>query len=693
MTRNREIPDRWPASDSSQPDPLHEWQPATGAFAAKPPLAQPNTGVQDTLLTGTYPAPQEQLTPGAPPPPPPKKRQESKRGFPRTWQFWALLIVLFTGGVGFIAVALLLKLPAVPNCPAIFWPTASASMRLYCAQLAANKQTAEDLLQAIALVDELPADHPLRPTIDRQIEEWSLEILKIGEKKFQAGQLKEATDIARRIPSRVKAYNLVEKQIERWKRIWGEAEGIYAKVEKELRQSNWNQAFREAVKLTSVDNKYWATTKYEEIAKKIRLAREDSAKLDKAYQLSRSGSIDDILEAIKQAEKITPASYAYKEAQDLIAKCGKRLLEIAYERLDQRNWQGVQDIVSKIPASVKLEAQKADLLELAQALSAASSGSSSDLERAIAIAQKIGPNRPLHDKAKKLVESWQRETEDLVRLERARAYANSGLVPDLKAAIAEAKQIPSGNPRYQEAQKEISRWTSQYETIEDQPYLDRANQIASFGGMASLQEAIKEASRIAPGRALYKEAQAKIADWTATIQREQDQPVLDQARALASTGNLPAAIATAQQIKSGRALYGEAQDLIRGWQSEIEGQQLLQQANQAAIPGTADSLVSAIRLARQVPSSSSVKGDARAAANRWSQQILSIANERATYNLKEAIAIAKMVPSGTDAYDAAQSQAQSWQKSLEPPPPPPPPSVPPSSSPVQTGTGAGTGFY
>jgi hypothetical protein len=259
-------------------------------------------------------------------------------------------------------------------------------------------------------------------------------------------------------------------------------------------------------------------------------------------------------------------------------------------------------------------------------------------------------------------------------------YAESGLVPDLKSAIAEAQQVPRGNPRYSEARKEITRWTAQAETIEDQPYLDRAEQIAGFGGSASLQEAIQEASRIAPGRTLYKKAQGKIAKWTDTIQREQDQPFLDQARTLASGGNIPDAIATAQQIKAGRALYKEAQNEIRGWQMEIEGQQLLQQANQAAIPGTPEALSSAIRLARQVPKSASVKDDARSAVNRWSDQLLSMANERSSYNLREAIDIGKMVPSGTDAYNAAQGQIQSWQRSLEPPP-----------SPVQTNT-EDTGF-
>lgn len=559
-------------------------------------------------------------------------------------------------------------------------------MRIYCAQLAANKQTAEDLLQAIALVEALPDDHPLRPEINRNIEQWSLDILKIGEQKFQAGQLKEAIDIARQIPNKVEAYNLVDKQIERWQSIWKKAEDIYNQVEQHLRQSNWTQGFREAVKLSYVENQYWATTRYNELSKKIQQAREDSAKLDKAYELKRTGRIDDFLAAIKEAEKITPESYAYKEAQDLIAECGKKLLEIAENRLDKGNWQGVLEVANKIPPSVKLEAEKADLIDLSQAASTAASGTSTDLERAIASAQNLRPDRPLYAKAQQFIDRWKREIQDVARLERARMYAESGLVPDLRTAIAEAQQIPNGNPRHQEARREISRWTTQVETVEDQPYLDRAEQIANFGGVASLREAVQEASRIAPGRALYKKAQARVGEWTTSIQRQEDQPFLDQARALASGGNIPAAIAAAEQIRAGRALYQEAQNEVQAWRREVQGQQLLQQAYQTSNAGTAEAFQEAIRVARQVPSSASVRSEARDAINRWSYQLLSMANDRSVYSLREAIAIAQMIPSGTDAHQSAQAQIQSWQQRLEPPPPPPLP------APNQGWNGTDTGF-
>ncbi len=577
---------------------------------------------------------------------------------------------MMSGSLGFAAVALLLQLPAVPNCPKIFLPTASASTRLYCAQLAANKQTADDLLEAIALVGELPDDHPLRPEINRYIEQWSSDILNIGEEKFQAGDLERAMEIAKRIPSGVAAYDLVEERLDRWQSIWSEAEEIYAEAERQLRLSNWNLAFREAVRLTSVGNQHWATFKHNELIDKIQIAREDSAKLDEAYRLSKSGNVDQILEAIEQAKKIAPESYAYKEAQDLIAESGEKLLEIAQNRLDRGNWQGVLEIADKLPDSIKSPKVKGDLTKLARAMSRAESGTVVGLEEAFASAQELSSDRPLYAQAQKLAQRWEREIEDVARLERARTFASSGLASDLRIAIAEAQQIPQGNPRYQEARGAIQDWTRRVEVIEDRPYLNRAAQMASLGGVASLQDAVREARQIAPGRALHGEAQDKISEWTREIQRQQDQPYLDRARALAGQGNLSQAVATAQQIQSGRVLYSEAQREIRSWQAELQGQQRMREAYEAAKPGTPEALSSAIRTARQVPTSASKRSEAVTAVNRWAYQILQMAQDRATYNIPEAIRMARFIPSGTEAYGTAQSQIQSWERSIAPPPPP-----------------------
>ena len=167
--------------------------------------------------------------------------------------------------IGFMAMAILLKLPSAPNCPSIFWPLASASVRMHCAQVAASKESVKDLLQAIDLVKNLPDSHPLRSQIDGYVEDWSRGVLQLADESFQGGKLDEAIEIARKIPEDLSASKLVEDQIDKWKLTWSKAEDIYKEAEDEMRQRRWQSAFMQSAKLLRLNNKYWASTKYEQL--------------------------------------------------------------------------------------------------------------------------------------------------------------------------------------------------------------------------------------------------------------------------------------------------------------------------------------------------------------------------------------------------------------------------------------------
>jgi hypothetical protein len=296
------------------------------------------------------------------------------RKWSRNWVLWTALGGLISGSMGFIAVAMLLKLPSSPNCPAIFWPMASASVRLHCAQVAANKQTVDDLLEAIALVKALPNNHPLREEINRFLEQWSLDILNLGENAFQAGKLESAISIARKIPQDV-ADQSVEKQIERWRSLWAEAEAIYQAAEAQLPGQRWHQAFMNAVRLLNVGNEYWATTKYEELKNRIETAREDASKLAKAQELGKTGRVANLLAAIKLAESIGSNSYIYQDAQDAIPEFGQKMLDLAQAALDRRDASEAIEIAEQIPESTKLQSEAKDFLTLAEAWQSAWIGS------------------------------------------------------------------------------------------------------------------------------------------------------------------------------------------------------------------------------------------------------------------------------------------------------------------------------
>ena len=603
----------------------------------------------------------------------------------QNWVFWLVILTLIPGGIGFLAVSMLLKLPAAPNCPKIFWPLASESVRLHCAQLAASKQTVTDLLQAIGLVKQLPKNHPLRGEADRFLDRWSRDILQLADQSFQAGNLEEAIATARKIPDDLPAYEKVEEQITKWQTIWSKAEGIYQEAEAELRQRHWQTAFMLSAKLLRLDNKYWSTTKYDQLNRTIATAREDGEKLAKAESLAKSGVAEQILEAIKIAASIGQNSYVYQKAQESIPVFGRKMLDLAQAKLDKRDADTALDIVRQIPENTGLQTEVEDFISLAEAQRSAWLGNIEGLQTAISQAQQIDPSRAVYNKAQQLIARWQLEIEDVARLEKARTLASQGTVNDLTAAIAQAQMIPNSNPRASEARQEMGRWQAQVETIQDKPFLDRAEQISYLEDINSLQAAIAEASQIRSGRALYPEARRKIRNWTAKIQRIQDQPYLDQARELAAGGNLPAAISAAQTIaSSGRALAGEAQEAIDDWRTEIRAKENWQKARDTALAGTPQALVDAIQIAQQIPRRNILRMDANIAIDQWSQQLLDIARSQGQSDMYKGIETAKLVPRGSSAYSAAQQQIRTWREFLNPEPSPSAAPEPSPASPTPT---------
>ncbi|MFN7528915.1 MAG: chromosome segregation ATPase [Dolichospermum sp.] len=583
------------------------------------------------------------------------------------WIPLAVVLTLIPGSVGFLAVSMLFKLPSAPNCPQIFWPLASASVRLHCAQLAASKQTVNDLLQAIALVKQLPENHPLRGEINRFLEQWSRDILQLADETFQSGDLPGAIATARQIPADLEASKLVEEQIEKWQSIWSKAEGIYQEAEKELRQRHWQSAFMLSARLLRVNNKYWANTKYEQLNDIIVTAREDGDKLYKAENLAENRSLDNLLKAIKLAQTIKPDSYLYQKAQDLITGFARKILKLAQGKMKERDADTALEIARKIPPIPELQAEVDDFMVLGEAKRSAFIGTVAGLETAISQAQQIDASRENYNEAQQLIASWQLEIEDVSRLEKARNLASQGTVSDLTAAISEVELIPSSNPRGEEARQEMGRWRGQVETIEDRPYLERAEQLAISEDINSLQIAIAEVSQIRSGRALYPEARKKIRLWTAKIERIQDQPYLDQARALADNGDLKTAISEAQKIAaSGRALSNEAQTAIDSWQDQIRSQENWQKAKQVADIGTPEALVQAIEFANRVSNRNSLRLDANIAIDQWSQQLLQIARSQSEDDVAKAITTAKLIPRGSSAYTEAREQIRTWRQLLIP---------------------------
>ncbi|MGK7918930.1 MAG: hypothetical protein AB4080_02825 [Trichodesmium sp.] len=598
-----------------------------------------------------------------------KTDQKRPKSANKTWSiyglFWMFLLVIVPAGAGITAISALFKLPSQADCESTYWPTSSASKRLYCAQVSANSPTVDSLLQSINLVNVLSNDHPMRPQIDGYIEKWSEKILSLGDLAFQDGKLEEAITIAKKVPQKVPSYSLVEKQIKEWQKIWDKAEASYQKTQEHLRKEEWNQASTEASYLLSIENVHWETKKYQELINDIKKTKKEGSELNEARDKAAEGGLENLTNAIKQAQEIKTNSYLYQTAQKLTIDWGEQIVDIASIKLNEGNWQEALDIVNKVPQNDdSLQTKVADIKLLARAHSPASLGTIAGLEDAIAQVKKLETERPFYSKAQELISLWQQEIADVTILEEGKKLAQPRGISDLKAAIAKLQTIPPYNPRGQEATDLIEGWSRELQQQEDRPFLEKAEKLATFGDVSSLQAAIDAANQIGRGRTLYDEAQQKIQRWTGKVQRSQDQPILDQAAILALSGDLDQAIATAKQIQPGRALYAQASSKIQQWQTQQQANRSLENARQAAASGTAEGYAQGISLAQQVPNSSSRQLEASQLINQWSQQILLIAMDEVNRDVPRAIEIARKIPANSIAYNSAQSQINTWQSWL-----------------------------
>lgn len=648
-----------------------------------------------------------------------------------SWQLWILLAMGGVGATGSLAVMSLLRLPQAWECPRVFWPLASASLRVYCAQAAADKHTHRGLLDAITLVEPLPDEHPLRPMVDRNIRRWSLELIDVTEDLFQDGDIAAALETADRIPYQHLPCNdlecpkdFMERRKKRWNETWEKAEKIFEESEKALINQKWTLAAEVAAQLLSIENRFWRTTKYEEISDQVQEVRGTNSVLAKARKLAEKGDLSSVIEAVKLAATISSNSRLYPVAKGSLARFGRQLMDLAEDALDNQDLSEALNIVDQIPEQANLKGEIKDFRLLARAQARTWSGFIPDLQSAISDAKTVDVDRPLYSKAQKLVVRWQTEISDITRLEKARKIAADGRIPSLMTAIAEISLIPQTNPRWDESQQLIATWTDTIQTEEDSPFLDRAERLAQGGSAEAFQAAIAEARRIGQGRALYGEAQSRISDWQGKLEWMQDQPFLAQARSLAASGNLQGAISAAQQIGSGRLLYDEAQDAIDGWQIRATAEDSLFTARQYAEDAwNPTALLQAIQTADQVPTASNLRYDANLEIDAWSNRILQIAIERADYDLYSAIDAAQLIPSWTSAYGSAQARIDDWNYALQPAPatqyvdtyvdapapastgpeviisapepapePPPPPPIVPFPDPLPPSTEAGTGI-
>lgn len=564
--------------------------------------------------------------------------------------FWAVLAAM-VGGTGITSYLLLIAVPPTPSCQGII-PISTDSERLYCAQVGADTQEVPKLRSAVDLVKGWTDRHPLYGESQRLLKSWSEDLMRIGRKQIDEGKIERAIATVKIVPASSPVYDRAQELLTKWSGQALDSSKIDAKFERSMKAGDWNQAFGILQSVQRMRGTYWNSYKHDKMASKLAQERDAWEKLqeakdtlqeqegdgyaerakrielavkaagtkdkDKVVETPLPQNPEPIVQAMKLANQIDPTTYVYKEGQILRSKWSKHLVQLSIGSYKAQKFDEAIAIAQKVPQDVSIYREAQDWVKLNQANVWAGKRHMLAMMDAIAQVKKIPKTSSIYTLARSQQSNWQGMLKQQTQLQWARTIGSFQQPATLALAIQTAKQVPAPSEAGQTIQSEIADWSRQIETVDNRVILAKARQIVSKGeSLANLKAAVRLTGKITRERPMGEEITAYVADWNQKIQTIEDRPILEQAIAVARTGNLAQAIEIANRIAPGRSLYQNAQAEIRYWQIELQEIADRHTLDRAISIYRQGKILMAIDLASTISRRSPIYNDARAYVSDW----------------------------------------------------------------------------
>ncbi|MGB3201519.1 MAG: hypothetical protein WBA99_11480 [Nodosilinea sp.] len=540
---------------------------------------------------------------------------------------WVLLLTgsgLFCGW----ALMWLTRIPPLPDCDQVT-PFHSESDLLYCAQAQARTGEPNSLVQSVLLTADWPKTDSKYDEAQAVLEDSSEQILVLANRWAQAGKLDDAIDLAERIPLNTPLRKSAQAVIFEWRQDWDQGRAIEAKLKPALAASDWALAKTHLQEFKALKSDYWLTTRYVFWQQQFLVEQQAWNQLLEARTLANTNQIENLRQAVELARRIDLRSQVWATAEKDIDAWSQTVLDVALQRWQVGDRAGALELASVVPPSPDLLPTAQELLALSHAQSLARQAEPSGkglapryshmfgLMAAIGAVEQLPANSPYAATDLSSTDQWSEQLTDLRRLTFSHMAARLGQRTTYDWAIHQAQMVEVDRPQRIQGQTLVAQWQSSLQRIADRPILAEARRLAKPGTIAALETAIAKASEVELDRALRVEAQTLVAEWQQEIQVIEDRPILDAAVALAEQDKLKEAIAEANKIEPGRALHSRAQGLVQEWTASIqiaEDKPILDEAKNLAYIG---SLTAAINLAGQIGPGRALYDEARNAIALW----------------------------------------------------------------------------
>ncbi|MBE9108568.1 hypothetical protein IQ273_03945 [Nodosilinea sp. LEGE 07298] len=557
-----------------------------------------------------------------------QRPKPSRQVNPWEW-FWLTLWVVLLAGSGIFcgwALMWLTRIPPLPDCDQIT-PFHSESDLLYCAEAQARTGEPNSLVQSVLLTANWPKTHSQYDESQEVLENASEQILVLANRWAQAGKLDDAIALAEKIPLDTPLRKSAQAVIFEWRQDWEQGRAIEAKLKPALAASDWALAKTHLQEFKSLKSDYWLTARYVFWQQQFLVEQQAWNQLLQARTLASTNQIENLRQAVVLARGIDLRSQVWQAAERDIDAWSKTVLDVALQRWQVGDRAGALELASVVPPSPDLLPAAQDLLALSHAQTLAQQaapegvapryGHMFGLMAAISAVNQLPANSPYAAAELSSTDQWSEQITDLRRLKFSDMVARLGQRTTYEWAIHQAQMVKVDRPRRIQGQTLVAQWQANLQRIADRPILAEARSLAKPGTIAALETAIAKASEVELGRALRVEAQTLVAQWQQEIQVIEDRPILDAAVALAEQDQLKEAIAEANKIEPGRALHSRAQGLVQEWTASIqiaEDKPILDEAKDLAYGG---SLTAAINLAGQIGPGRALYNEARNAIALW----------------------------------------------------------------------------
>jgi hypothetical protein len=501
----------------------------------------------------------------------PKKNQSWR------WLLVALLSCCAAGGVAIGAFVWLINLPPTTNCENKTTLTTDRA-ELYCAQIAAGSGDLEDVLDSLTLVAGWDSGHPLHYEVQPLVERWSWVALQAAQDKLRDSDMDGAIALINHIPAFSPVYPTAQATLQSWNSEWDQGAAMVAEAQAALKQQDWATASKQVLALSELKNAHWRIDQVQALSQQIRVERQAQRQLTEAVALASPGGSDRLGAAMRKVSQIDESTYARQAAQPYLDRWSDLLLKLGKDKWYAAELDTAIAIGRNVALNDSRAKAAQELIWISQARKLARQSLSdwrtsprelAQLYQAMMLANRIPVDSPYYPQAKSSIATWKTHLHDLTQLQVAQLAGRVQTLDTLRLAIASAQQIPPGHPRRVQAQTLIAHWQQEMQNFEDRPILIKARQLADGSTIEAYEAAIQMASQIPLHRALRGEAQSWIYVWESEIEALQDRPILESASILAADEKFSQAIAEASNIHPGRVLYDEAQANIAQWSQRI----------------------------------------------------------------------------------------------------------------------------